>query len=65
MNNQTAMTVERLKQGAMMGLAVGLTMGFCFGGFTVLRYGPGPKGYLRTVGQYMINSGASFAFFLG
>ncbi len=47
-----------------MGGCVGLSIGFVFGTVTVLTSGPGPKGYMKTVGQYMLQSGASFAFFL-
>lgn len=29
------------------------------------RYGPGPNGYIRSIAKYMIQSGASFGFFMG
>ncbi len=29
------------------------------------RHGPGPSGYMRTIGKYMMQSGASFGFFMG
>ncbi|KAJ3397798.1 subunit of TIM23 translocase complex [Lobulomyces angularis] len=47
-----------------MGATVGLTMGLLLGTYSVLRYGPGHRGYLATVGQTMLMSGASFSFFL-
>jgi hypothetical protein len=65
----------------MMGTGVGLTIGFIFGGVTILRYvssfleqlhahlmtnsaGPGPRGALHTLSQYMLSSAATFGFFL-
>ena len=50
--------------GALMGTTVGLSMGFIFGGFTVLRGGAGPKGPLHTMSQYMLSSAATFGFFM-
>ncbi|KAL8966141.1 MAG: hypothetical protein Q9183_003503 [Haloplaca sp. 2 TL-2023] len=46
------------------GGAVGLIMGFIFGGFNIMRYGAGPNGVGRTLGQYMLGSGATFGFFM-
>lgn len=58
-----------------MGGSVGLIIGFIFGslydpfpwpcltkaGFTnIIRFGPGPNGMLRTLGQYMLGSAATF-----
>lgn len=50
--------------GAMMGGCVGLGMGFIFGGYNMLKTGPGPNGYLRTLGQYMLGSAMTFGFFM-
>ncbi|TXT15503.1 hypothetical protein VHUM_00006 [Vanrija humicola] len=57
-------TFDKMKTGAMMGAGVGLTIGFIFGSFSILRGGPGPRGAIHTLGQYMAGSAASFAFFL-
>ncbi|EPX72248.1 membrane protein Mgr2 [Schizosaccharomyces octosporus yFS286] len=57
-------TTDKLKMGAIMGSAAGLGIGFLFGGMAVLRYGPGPRGFLRTLGQYMLTSAATFGFFM-
>lgn len=50
--------------GAVMGTCVGLTIGFIGGGFQILRAGPGPRGSLATLSQYMLSSGATFGFFM-
>ncbi|KAK7694227.1 hypothetical protein QCA50_001407 [Cerrena zonata] len=50
--------------GAMMGAGVGLTIGFIFGSYSILRGGAGPRGALPTLSQYMLTSGATFGFFL-
>ncbi|KAF8976489.1 subunit of TIM23 translocase complex [Entomortierella lignicola] len=55
---------ERAKVGAMMGGAVGLCIGLVFGGFTILRYGPGTRGYVNTLAQTMVTTTATFAFFM-
>ncbi|KAI1306427.1 subunit of TIM23 translocase complex [Mortierella claussenii] len=55
---------ERAKVGAMMGGAVGLCIGLVFGGFSILRNGPGSRGYVNTLAQTMISSTATFAFFM-
>ncbi|KAI0336226.1 hypothetical protein GY45DRAFT_1316339 [Cubamyces sp. BRFM 1775] len=55
---------QKLKMGAMMGAGVGLTMGFLFGSYSILRGGAGPRGILPTLSQYMLGSAATFSFFL-
>lgn len=67
--------------GAMMGAGVGLTIGFIFGSYSIIRRanflssgaisltehnraGPGPRGAMATLSQYMLSSGATFSFFL-
>ncbi|KAG0198510.1 subunit of TIM23 translocase complex [Mortierella sp. GBA30] len=55
---------ERAKVGAMMGGAVGLCIGLVFGGFTILRNGPGSRGYVDTLARTMVSSTATFAFFM-
>ncbi|CAF9930855.1 MAG: subunit of TIM23 translocase complex [Heterodermia speciosa] len=55
---------DKWKMGAMLGGTVGLVMGFIFGGFNIMRYGAGPNGPMRTLGQYMLGSGATFGFFM-
>ncbi|KAL2311935.1 Protein mgr2 [Schizosaccharomyces pombe] len=64
MQSMQPSTVDKLKMGAIMGSAAGLGIGFLFGGVAVLRYGPGPRGFLRTLGQYMLTSAATFGFFM-
>jgi hypothetical protein len=41
-------------------IAVGLIIGFIFGATNIIRYGPGPNGMMRTLGQYMLGSAATF-----
>lgn len=57
-------TFDKWKMGAMLGGSVGLIMGFIFGGFNIMRYGAGPSGPMRTLGQYMLGSGVTFGFFM-
>ncbi|GAM87030.1 hypothetical protein ANO11243_050510 [Dothideomycetidae sp. 11243] len=47
-----------------MGGSVGLIIGFIFGATNIIRFGPGPNGMLRTLGQYMAGSAATFGFFM-
>jgi len=47
-----------------MGGGVGLTIGFIFGSYSILRGGAGPRGVLATLSQYMLSSAATFSFFL-
>ncbi|GAB7345992.1 hypothetical protein MBLNU457_4767t1 [Dothideomycetes sp. NU457] len=61
---------DKMKMGAMMGgsnghrEAVGLIIGFIFGATNIIRFGPGPNGMMRTLGQYMLGSAATFGFFM-
>ncbi|KAI5455447.1 subunit of TIM23 translocase complex [Naganishia albida] len=55
---------QKVKMGAIMGSGVGLTIGFIFGSFSILRGGPGPRGALATLSQYMLSSAATFGFFM-
>jgi hypothetical protein len=50
--------------GAVMGVTVGCCVGILFGGFNALRYGPGPQGFLRYIGQNMAASAAMFGGFM-
>ncbi|KAL9119801.1 MAG: hypothetical protein Q9187_003642 [Circinaria calcarea] len=57
-------TFDKWKMGAMLGGSVGMIMGFLFGGFNIMRFGAGPNGPMRTLGQYMLGSAATFGFFM-
>ncbi|EKD15630.1 hypothetical protein MBM_06258 [Drepanopeziza brunnea f. sp. 'multigermtubi' MB_m1] len=57
-------TFDKWKMGAMMGSTVGVIIGFIFGSTNIMRFGAGPNGVMRTLGQYMIGSGATFGFFM-
>ncbi|KAK0500622.1 reactive mitochondrial oxygen species modulator 1-domain-containing protein [Armillaria luteobubalina] len=55
---------DKSQMGAVMGAGVGLTIGFIFGSWSIFRYGAGTRGTLSTLSMYMLNSAATFSFFL-
>jgi len=57
-------TFDKMKIGALTGAGVGLTIGFIFGSYSIMRGGAGPRGALSTLSQYMLSSAATFGFFL-
>ncbi|KAK8016207.1 hypothetical protein PG993_014396 [Apiospora rasikravindrae] len=57
--------LDKMKMGGMMGGTVGVIIGFIFGTVNIFRYGAGANGIMRTLGQYMAGSGATFGFFMG
>jgi len=61
---QEPTTWQKMKIGALTGAGVGLTIGFLFGSYSILRGGAGPRGLLPTLSQYMLSSAATFGFFL-
>ncbi|KAI5801385.1 mitochondrial genome maintenance protein Mgr2 [Peziza echinospora] len=57
-------TFDKMKMGAIMGGSVGLCIGFIFGGYAIIKGGAGPNGVIRSLGQYMLGSAATFGFFM-
>ncbi|MBW0498891.1 hypothetical protein O181_038606 [Austropuccinia psidii MF-1] len=61
---QQQSVLQKLGMGAAMGGAVGMTLGFLFGGYAIITRGAGPRGPLNTLATYMMSSGGTFAFFM-
>lgn len=59
-----ASNFDKFKMGAIMGSCVGLCVGVLFGGFTILKNGPGSNGSLKTLGQYIMGSVGTFGLFM-
>ncbi|OQD77785.1 hypothetical protein PENDEC_c002G04233 [Penicillium decumbens] len=57
-------TFDKMKMGCLMGSTVGGIMGFIIGTVTIFQYGAGPNGVMRTLGKYMLGSGATFGLFM-
>ncbi|KIW96482.1 uncharacterized protein Z519_03551 [Cladophialophora bantiana CBS 173.52] len=50
--------IDKMKMGMLMGGTVGGIMGFIYGTVTIFQYGAGQAGVMRTLGKYMLGSGA-------
>ncbi|KIM29088.1 hypothetical protein M408DRAFT_329102 [Serendipita vermifera MAFF 305830] len=61
---QAPSTWQKFIMGALMGSGVGLTVGFIFGSYSIMRQGAGPRGFVATLSQYMLSSAATLGFFL-
>ncbi|PHH55141.1 Protein MGR2 [Ceratocystis fimbriata CBS 114723] len=55
---------DKMVMGAITGGSVGAILGFLYGTLHIFRYGAGSSGIMRTLGQYMAGSGATFGFFM-
>ncbi|KAJ1892276.1 subunit of TIM23 translocase complex [Kickxella alabastrina] len=55
---------DKAKMGLIMGGSVGACLGCLIGFYSTMKFGPGPRGYLGTIGQYALGSGASFGGFM-
>ncbi|TPX47959.1 hypothetical protein SeMB42_g03163 [Synchytrium endobioticum] len=56
--------LNKLMMGGLMGGSVGLCIGFLLGGYSTLRYGPGNRTYMAAIGRAMMQSAATFGFFM-
>ncbi|UZJ53933.1 hypothetical protein CBS101457_003253 [Exobasidium rhododendri] len=61
---QQQSVLQKLAMGAMMGTGVGLCIGFIGASVQILRAGPGPRGAMGTLAQFMGTSAATFGFFM-
>ena len=55
---------ERIKYGAMIGFAVGLSTGAIFGTFGGIRYGLRGRELLTLLGKTMLQTGGTFGVFM-
>ena len=55
---------QRVKFGAMIGFAVGMSTGAIFGTYTGIRYGLRGRELLTQLGKVMLQSGGTFGAFM-
>lgn len=55
---------DKLKMGAIMGGSTGAVIGMLAGGMAIYQNGPGPNGYMRTMGQYMTTTATFLGLFM-
>lgn len=55
---------DRIKFGAMIGFAVGVSTGAIFGTFTGLRYGLRGRELLSQLAKVMLQTGGTFGMFM-
>jgi hypothetical protein len=56
---------DKVKMGFFMGLTIGMSTGFLFGGFQAFRYGLRGRELISTLGKSMIQTGGSFGVVMG